>query len=298
MIHCSLPVEAFRLGNGTGIGEKKMSKLLSANFLRLIKNKVFWGGLILMAAWGIFVPVKMHMDAVQSGYTNNIENAFFGCAIFVGIVMAVFCSMFIGTEYNDGTIRNKIIVGGKRWAIYLANMAVSCVVGVVLCVAYMIPYLFVGMPLLGAFTAPGEMVLLTMLTVLLLAVALSAVFTCIAMVCQNKAATAVICILLAFGFLMTAMVLNEMLDAPETIKEYSLEDDGSMSSFEEPNPKYLTGTNREIVQTLYDINPGGQAIQCAAMTAVNPLRLPLYSLGIILLATGAGIVLFRDRDLK
>ena len=153
-----------------------MTRLLSAGFLRLKKNKVFWGGLILMAAWGIFVPVKMHMDAVQSGYTNNIENAFFGCAIFVGIVMAVFCSMFIGTEYNDGTIRNKIIVGGKRWAIYLANMAVSCVVGVVLCVAYMIPYLFVGMPLLGAFTAPGEMVLLTMLTVLLFAVALSDIF--------------------------------------------------------------------------------------------------------------------------
>ena len=275
-----------------------MSKLLSANFLRLKKNKVFWGGLILMAAWGIFVPVKLHMDAIEMNYADRVEDGFFACAMFIGIFIAVFCSLFLGTEYNDGTMRNKIIVGGKRSAIYLANAVVSCAAGLAMCAAYLLPYLCVGMPLMGAFCVPGEMVMLTMLTVLLLSAALSSVFTCIAMVCQNKAATAVICILLAFGSLMSGMVLNEMLEAPPTHMLYSLDENGEMSSSEEPNPKYLEGTKREIVQTLYDINPGGQAIQCAGMTAVNPLRLPLYSLAIIVLATGAGCVLFRKRDLK
>nr|WP_296463197.1 ABC transporter permease subunit [uncultured Acetatifactor sp.] len=275
-----------------------MTKLLSANFLRLKKNKVFWGGLILMAAWGIFVPVKLHMDAIEMNYADRVEDGFFACAMFIGIFIAVFCSLFLGTEYNDGTMRNKIIVGGKRSAIYLANAVVSCAAGLAMCAAYLLPYLCVGMPLMGAFCVPGEMVMLTMLTVLLLSAALSSVFTCIAMVCQNKAATAVICILLAFGSLMSGMVLNEMLEAPPTHMLYSLDENGEMSSSEEPNPKYLEGTKREIVQTLYDINPGGQAIQCAGMTAVNPLRLPLYSLAIIVLATGAGCVLFRKRDLK
>ena len=275
-----------------------MTNILSANFLRLKKNNVFWGGLILMAAWGVFMPVKLHMDAVQSGYADNIENGLFACALFIGIIIAVFCSLFIGTEYNDGTIRNKIIVGGRRWQIYLANAVVSTVVGLVLCGAYLFPYLCVGMPLMGTFTAPVEMVLLTALTMLLLSVAFSSIFTCIAMVCQNKAATAVICILLAFGFWMVGMVLNQMLEAPKTHVCYSLDENGEMSSYEEPNPKYLEGMKREIVQTLYDINPGGQAIQCATMAAVNPPRLPLYSLGIIVLATGAGCALFRKRDLK
>lgn len=275
-----------------------MTKLLSANFLRLKKNKVFWGGLILMAAWGIFVPVKLHMDAIEMNYADRVEDGFFACAMFIGIFIAVFCSLFLGTEYNDGTMRNKIIVGGKRSAIYLANAVVSCAAGLAMCAAYLLPYLCVGMPLMGAFCVPGEMVMLTMLTVLLLSAALSSVFTCIAMVCQNKAATAVICILLAFGSLMSGMVLNEMLEAPPTHMLYSLDENGEMSSSEEPNPKYLEGTKREIVQTLYDINPGGQAIQCAGMTAVNPLRLPLYSLAIIVLATGAGCVLFQKRDLK
>ncbi len=275
-----------------------MTKLLSANFLRLKKNKVFWGGLILMAAWGIFVPVKLHMDNLEMNYADRVEDGFFACAMFIGIFIAVFCSLFLGTEYNDGTMRNKIIVGGKRSAIYLANAVVCCAAGLAMCAAYLLPYLCVGMPLMGAFCVPGEMVLLTTLTVLLLSAALSSVFTCIAMVCQNKAATAVICILLAFGSLMLGMVLNQMLEAPPTHMYYSLDENGEMSSYEEPNPKFLEGTRREIVQTLYDINPGGQAIQCAGMTAVNPLRLPLYSLGIIVLATGAGCVLFRKRDLK
>ena len=77
-----------------------MTRLLSAGFLRLKKNKVFWGGLILMAAWGIFMPVKMHLDAVQMGYVYRIEDGFFVYAMGVGVVMAVFCSLFIGTDYH------------------------------------------------------------------------------------------------------------------------------------------------------------------------------------------------------
>ena len=50
----------------------------------------------------------------QTQTINRIDNGFFGCALFIGIVMAVFCSLFIGTEYSEGTIRNKIIIGQKE----------------------------------------------------------------------------------------------------------------------------------------------------------------------------------------
>ena len=275
-----------------------MVKLLSANFLRLIQDKIFRGGLILTAAWGVIVPVKRHMDALQYDYTDEIENGFLSYALFAGIVMAVFCSLFLGTEYNDGTIRNKIVVGGKRREIYLADTIVSSAAGLAMWAAYLLSYLCVGIPLTGAFTADRKMLLLMGLTALLLTAAFTSIFTLIAMVCQNKAATAVICILLAFGSLMAGIVLNEMLDAPPTHPVYSLDDKGNMTSSEVPNPKYLEGVKKEIVQTIYDINPGGQAIQCAALTAANPLRLPLYSLAVMTLSTGAGCVLFEKKDLK
>ena len=102
-----------------------MNKLLSANFFRLRKNKCFWGSLAFMFVIGIASPLLRYRDMKQSGYINNLDNGFFMCALFIGIILAVFCSLFIGTEHNDGTIRNKIIVGQKRETI--CNYNVYCV---------------------------------------------------------------------------------------------------------------------------------------------------------------------------
>ena len=91
-----------------------MNKLLSANFFRLKKNKCLWGSLAFMFIVGLAFPLLRYKDMKQSGYINNLDNGFFARALFIGIILAVFCSLFIGTEHNDGTIRNKIIVGQKE----------------------------------------------------------------------------------------------------------------------------------------------------------------------------------------
>ena len=103
-----------------------MSKLLSANFIRLKKDKFFWSGLVFMLAAGIFFPVMRYMDMRQTQTINRIDNGFFGCALFIGIVMAVFCILFIGREYSEGTIRKKIIIGQKRGTVYLSNFITCC----------------------------------------------------------------------------------------------------------------------------------------------------------------------------
>ena len=86
-----------------------MSKLLTANFMRVKKDKFFWIGMIFMMAAGVIFPVNRYMDMKQTGFMNNIDNGFFGCALFIGILMAVFCSLFIGTEHSDGGKERKFI---------------------------------------------------------------------------------------------------------------------------------------------------------------------------------------------
>lgn len=275
-----------------------MSRLLAANFMRLKKDKFFWIGFIFMFAVGIFFPVKKYMDAIQTNSINNIDDGFFGSAVFINVIMSIFCSLFVGTEYSDGTIRNKIIVGQKRTMIYLTNVITSSIVSLIMCITFTLPYLCLGIPLLGFFTTDMKVILLTGLAVMVLAVAFSSIFTFIAMLCQNKATTAVFCMLLALGFFVVGASLNEMLDAPKMISEYSLTIDGSLVNTEVPNPRYLEGIKREIIQTLYDIIPGGQAIQCGMLRSVNLPRLPFYSIGLILLTTGTGVALFRKRDLR
>ena len=114
-------------------------------------------------------------------------------------------------------------------------------------------------------------------TVLVLSITFASLFTLITMLFQNKAIIAVSCILLSFGLLLAGAICNRMLDAPPTIPAYSIGENGETTAQETENPKYSDGTKREIVQFFYDVNPGGQAIQCSTMQPVNLTRLPIYS---------------------
>ena len=148
------------------------------------------------------------------------------------------------------------------------------------------------------FTADVKLIILIGVTVLVLSITFASLFTLITMLFQNKAIIAVSCILLSFGLLLAGAICNRMLDAPPTIPAYSIGENGETTAQETENPKYSDGTKREIVQFFYDVNPGGQAIQCSTMQPVNLTRLPIYSLAIIVLTTGAGVWIFKKKDLK
>ena len=196
------------------------------------------------------------------------------CALFIGIILAVFCSLFIGTEHNDGTIRNKIIVGQKRETIYLSNMVTCSIIAITMCIV-----IFCSVSqrwnsfYLEFFVADMKMIVMIGITVLVLSVTFASLFTLVAMLSQNKAIIAVACILFSFGLLFAGAMCNRMLDAPKTIPAYSIGENGENTAQEMENPKYLDGTKREIVQFIYDVNPGGQAIQCSTMQVVNLTRI-------------------------
>lgn len=274
-----------------------MSKLLSAGFIRLRKDKIFWIALIFMFGAGVFFPVMRYIDMQKSGYINNIDNGFFACALFIGVVMAVFCSLFIGTEYSDGTIRNKVVIGQKRTSFYLSNLIICALVSVVMCAAFFIAYLCIGIPLLGFFEMDIKQVLLFTLAVFVLAIAFASIFTLISMLNHNKAITAVVCILLAFLLLFAGAQFNKMLNEPETNMGLMMTDNGQEYQ-EIPNPNYLEGGERKVVQFLYDFVPGGQALQCVSLEANNITVLPAYSLIIIVLTTGFGVFFFKKKELK
>lgn len=274
-----------------------MNKLLSANFMRLRKEKVFWILFFFMFALGIVFPTIIKIDEMRTGIINDIDNVFGHYAMPMGIIIAVLCSFFVGQEYSDGTIRNKIISGKKRTDIYLANFITCATASLFICCGFFIPYLCIGIPLLGFFTIETKVVLQLLLTVIFLSVAFSSIFNLVAMLNTNKAVTAVICILLAFLFLLIGMQLNKMLSQPKTVLGMTIED--GVETYEElPNPNYLGDEERKIVQFAYDFTPGGQVAQCAAMDAVNLSILPVYSLIITLAATGIGVFCFKKKDLK
>ena len=276
-----------------------MNKLLSAGFTRLKKDKVFWMSVLLMAGLGIYISISNYSFSQTYGQTVVLDSNIFSHILLVPIVFSVFCSLFIGTEYSDGTIRNKIVVGHTRRAIYLANLIVCTAANLIIFAAYEAAYLCVGIPLFGFFQSDIRTVLLFTLCAAGICLTVSSLLTLIAMLCHSKAITTVLCILGMIILLFTGTYIRSRLSQPETYSDYSYSVNGELvSEGEHPNPIYLRGNKRKVYEFLYDFLPSGQSVQCQEMSSEHPGILLLYS-GIILIASsGAGLCIFRRKDIK
>ena len=108
-----------------------MSKLLAANFSRMKKDVSFWiiSAAVLMISISEVIN-NAYIDATvypEDGETI-LNFLLFQTIPAMGMVYAIFIAMFIGKEYSNGTIRNKLIVGHTRTNIYLANF-ITCLTG-------------------------------------------------------------------------------------------------------------------------------------------------------------------------
>ncbi len=277
-----------------------MSKLLSANFDRLKRSKIFWICMAFLFAFGSFTVLTYYMTVRKYGFPIYLDNSLMIYTTFIGVLLAVFCSLFVGTEYSDGTIRNKLIVGHSRISVYLSYLVVCVVAGLLMCLAYLASILAIGIPLLGFFQMDLKWVCILTLTAFSLSIAFSALFTMLALLNQSKALVAVLSILGAFLLLFAGTYIYARLNEPEIFEGYSYTDDTGETITEEaqPNPNYLRGTQRRIYEFLYDFLPGGQATQLSNQSVEHPWRLILYSSVITVSTTGLGILFFRRKDLK
>ena len=127
-----------------------MSKLVYAGFVRLRHDSSFRVGTLVMAVVGLALPVY-HFFLMKKyvGYMVCLENSFFTYVPLIVIIAAAFCSLFIGTEYSDGAIRNKLIVGHDRIYVYLSNLIVCFAAECIMCAAFFVTDLGAGILLLG-----------------------------------------------------------------------------------------------------------------------------------------------------
>ncbi len=283
-----------------------MNKLIAAHFMRLKKDKCFWICTLLTVFAAVFQNLDSYFMSKKYNFTCTLESMFFSFIMLMTMLSPVFCSLFSGTEFSDGTIRNKLAVGHNRTNVYLSSLILCGIVNILLCIAYMIPCLCLGIPLFGFFTISLKAVLIQMGCCLVLAIAYAALYTTIAMLNQNRAVTAVICIMGMFLLLFFGTLLHSRLGEPETYGPYVyVSETGELVQEEDsPNPFYVGGTRRVIYEFLDEALPGGQTCSLSSSNSSlyeesgKPVRLILYSALLSLLSTGLGIYFFRKKDIK
>lgn len=276
-----------------------MSKLLRANFSRLGHDRAFRLLSALMAFFGTSMAVVNAVHARQDGEIWVMDYTIFIYVILAPIVNAVLTALFIGNDYSSGTMRNKRIVGHRRGIIYLANLLVCVCAGICLCLAFALPQAAAGLLLKGELNAAPATLLLYVGLSFALMIAFTALFTLIAMLCQNKSHTTAGCILLTFALLFAGVYISSTLEEPEYLAAYSYTENGvTVEEPEQRNPYYITGIKRQVYEFLQDLTPGGQVIQISEMGVKKPAMLAIYDGLILLLVTGFGLVFFRREDLK
>lgn len=251
-----------------------MNRLLSANFTRLRKSKVFWLGVIAMIGFGAFLPISNYMDEIRFRgftdyeFTNPFDNVLFGYSLAIGVLCAIFISLFLGTEYSDGTIRNKLIVGKTRASIYFSNLITNIAAALFMCLCYLGSVCAVGIPLCDKIDMEISLVLKIIAASLVMVIAFCSVCTMLSMIIQSKAIMAIISITSIFVLMFGSAIISNRLNQPKNFV-YSEITDGVEKVISEPNSYYVGGTKRKVYIFLNDFLPTSQSIKFYQNSALN-----------------------------
>lgn len=279
-----------------------MTNLLLTNLRRLVKTRAFQLTAAAVAAIGLFEIFMMYRDSILEQETAYFDGGLFAFAAMGAFALAAVVSLFVGSEYSDGTIRNKLVVGHRRGAVYLSMLMTSVIAEVLLILVWTAAYLIPGVILMEGAN-PFRVYLCLYLAMFLELAVFSAIFTLLTMTMGSKAGAAVVCILCALLFFMQAVVVESMLEEPEFYSpDIVISEDGSMvmEGEPEPNPNYIPegSPKRAFYNFLTDFMPGGQALQIAEQSTGSLVRICLYDIGWLVVLTVAGVLIFRRKDLK
>lgn len=260
-----------------------MRKLLSADFILLLRSKIFWAALVFMAVSTAILVVSTYNILVPYGYDPSdwsAEAAMFCMLPGVGIITAIWLHLVVGSDVDQGTLRNKLICGHTRGAIYCAHWLVA-IGGALLSLAVS---LSIGTALswyyFRSFMLDGADLLLVLASCALLTVCYAAICVALALNISHKASAVVCGILVMIALAGAASLIDTLLSenmrqgwTPVTLRDH-------------------------LVILLYDLLPSGQCVQISNLTFDHAACWPLYSLVLTAIVTAIGYLLFRRKDMR
>lgn len=283
-----------------------MSRLLKANFARLFGNVQF--RILTMLLFGIGclsavskrLELQVHMEMfgiskedIPTGTTQLLpEILMFQGGFIVMFAIALFIGQFVGTEYSDHTIRNKLIVGHPKKAVYIANLLVCSIAGIIMHLTYIISdYIFASILITSYHYWTAGKLILMLTTTLLTTVAFASICILFSMCNQSKAGGSVYILVMA----VTITVLSVgILDALHT-------------------ETYLNSFHKGIYVLLDKLLPSSQYYNLMRMDdtstglafageitegTINLLNNIGCSVIVVILSTGIGTAIFNRKNVK
>lgn len=277
-----------------------MRKLITANFFRIRKDRFSWcvvGIIVILSLVNVFNSARSYEAMADAGYILSLEDYYFNQAPLIGAFLALLISMFLGTEFSEGTIRNKLCIGHKRDEIFLSNF-ISCALATIALTAV---WLLISALLFGLI-GPLEMSISEFVGCILVAmgfaVSFAALYTVIGSLSSNKAMTIIYTFAVFIVFAIAASGLYDRLCEPEMNEGMMLVGTQLVEMEPTPNPLYLSGMIRTVCEVALELLPTGQALLLSEVAIEYPVRAILLSVVFTTVTLLVGSRLFRRKDIK
>lgn len=285
-----------------------MARLLHADFARLRKSLTLW---VCMAAALIWGAVKVYYDhqkwASIPVNDTSVEHIYYinynytdGFSQLV-LIMAVFAAMFIGTDYSQRTIINKLAIGRSRAAVYFSNLTV-CASGTLLFnFSYATGVTIMGL-VFGGRIRFYDFYIYEFIIIVFADIAMSALLTLLCMLLDHKAVCTAAALVIFFVTPFIAESVNQAVQEPEynVLREWN-KDKTSYTETKTKNENYISGAKRFFFVALNNVSPLGQYEQLNMNNIYDTSQYvgyPLLSLGLTAVSTAVGTLVFRRKNLK
>ncbi len=195
-----------------------MINLLRAEFSRLFKSLIFkltvFANIILPAVfvWERYFTLKFPPPGTwYSPDIMNANNKLLESFTYIPFVLAVFVGFFIGNEFQNNVLRNKLAVGNHRINVFLSKVIVCNTATVVFALLNILSAVTAGELSLG-ITYSHLAIIKPFLLILVAMIALTTIYVFIAMLSKSKTGAVVTLFLLSFALFMLELKLYNMYD--------------------------------------------------------------------------------------
>ena len=264
-----------------------MRGLLCADGFRIRHSKGFWiVTLALLVLSGIVLGARAN-DAA------NINDGLWITLPVVALAQSVWIPVWTGNDEANGLLRNKLIVGKTRSAVFLTYALTS--LGITLWFEALFLLVQIG---IGSFMLEAAPIGTTVLVLTSALVALAFFFTLVSVCPIHKTTRVILCLLgLIALFLVAFQIQNRLIEPPKTLV---LEQQVNGEMVNEPvlNPKFLDGNARAVAETALSWLPTGAMMQLVFGFVCPPVVLAIQLFVEAIVFIGAGWLVFTRKEVR
>lgn len=242
-----------------------MRDLIVTDLKRIIKDKLFLISVIIAAAFALFNPLlyKVMFSAIEMEdmlgavvSTESLYTSSFALGNNLGLIAPIFITIILAKDFSYGTVRNKLISGKSRDAVYLSMFISGSIVMCGVMLFHGLLTLFISLALFGAVEVSSILTLiLSTLFAMLLCIAVGAIISFFIATMKNAGLAVVLYFAVNFFFSIVGSITSIAL----SFTEEGAAGYGVLEFFNNVNifisPILVSGAEYGIVEVLYSTLP-------------------------------------------